>query len=300
MSEANSGSGVLSGNPASNPAAGGTAGAGAPSGNQNPAGDAGNHAGNAGNQAPANGNWYDSIEDNDLKGYVQNKGWKDPKELADGYRNLEKLLGGEKMPMPKGADDKDGWNRVYDALGRPKTAEEYKLPVPEGDNGEFAKVASGKFHELGLSAAQAQGLAEWWNATQAQNMQNFQAQSNAKIESDLQSLKSEWGAAYDENVEFGRRAAREYGLDQDKLSKIESALGTAEMIKLMAQIGRAQGEAKFVDGENKGNTFGMTPAAAQQRIEQLRADRDWTSKYLAGNADATNELARLMKLAYPE
>jgi hypothetical protein len=293
MSEAPNGSATLAGNPASNPAAGNDAGAGAPSGTNN------QPAGSQPNAAPT-GNWYDSFDDNELKGYVANKGWKDPRELADGYRNLEKLLGGEKIPMPKGAEDKDGWNRVYDSLGRPKTADEYKLPVPEGDDGAFAKVASGKFHELGLSAAQAQGLAEWWNATQAENQQNFTQQSAAKIEADMQALRKEWGGAYDENVEFGRRAAREYGLDEAKLTKIENALGTSEMLKLMSQIGRAQGESKFVDGENKSNRFGMTPEAARSRVEQLRGDREWTAKYLAGNADATEELNRLMKLAYPD
>ena len=294
MPEENSGSAILAGNPASAPAAG-NSGATAPS--APPTGDV-----PAGDKpsAPVNGNWYDNIDDADLKGYVQNKGWKDPKELADGYRNLEKLLGGEKIPMPKGADDKEGWARVYDALGRPKTADDYKLQVPEGDNGEFAKVAAGKFHELGLTAEQARGLNEWWNQTQQGKMQEFAQQTAAKAEADLQSLKSEWGAAYDENLEFGRRAAREYGLDQDKLSKIEAAIGTGDMIKLLAQIGRAQGESSFVDGESGGKGFGMTPEAAQSRINALRADKEWTSKYLAGNADATQELARLMKLAYPE
>lgn len=295
MPEENSGSALMAGNPASNPAAGNGAPAGAPS--AAPA-DAGSPAGDK--PAAANGSWYDNIDDADLKGYVQNKGWKDPKELADGYRNLEKLLGGEKIPMPKGAEDKEGWNRVYDALGRPKTADDYKLPVPEGDTGEFAKIASGKFHELGLTAEQAQGLAAWWNETQTGKMQEYTQQTVAKQEADLQSLKSEWGAAYDENLEYGRRAAREYGLDQGKLEKIEAALGTGEMVKLLAQIGRAQGESSFVDGNSGSKGFGMTPEAAQQRISALRADKDWTSKYLAGNADATQELARLMKLAYPE
>lgn len=297
MPEENSGSALMAGNPASAPAAGNSGAPGAPS--APPAGDPGTPP--AGDKpAASSGSWYDNIDDADLKGYVQNKGWKDPKELADGYRNLEKLLGGEKIPMPKGADDKEGWARVYDALGRPKTADDYKLQVPEGDDGAFAKVAAGKFHELGLTAEQAAGLNAWWNETQQGRMTEYTQQTAAKAEADLQSLRSEWGAAYDENVEFGRRAAREYGLDQDKLTKIESALGTGEMIKLLAQIGRAQGESNFVDGGTGSKGFGMTPEAAQQRISALRADKDWTSKYLAGNADATQELARLMKLAYPE
>lgn len=297
MSDGTNGSAMLVGNPAGDAAAG-NAGANAPSSNNTITATA--DLGGVNNQASnAAGNWWDGFQDNDLKGYVQNKGWKDPADLAVGYKNLEKLLGAEKIPMPKGADDAEGWTRVYDALGRPKSADEYKLSVPEGDTGEFAKLAAGKFHELGLTAKQAEGLAAWYNEQGSGRMNEMQQQQAAKAEADMQSLKQEWGAAFDENVEFGRRAAREYGLNAEKLSALENSLGTSEMLKLMATIGRAQGESEFVTSSS-GNTFGMTPSAAQQRITALRADKSWTAKYISGDADARSEMQRLMNLAYPE
>jgi hypothetical protein len=252
-----------------------------------------------GNPPAANSTWYDTIEDSDLKGYLQNKGWKDPAELAVGYRNLEKLVGHEKVPLPKGADDKDGWARVYDALGRPKSAEEYKLALPEGADPAFAKAAAGKFHELGLNPSQAAALTDWWNGqaqsiTQAQTQQQTQA-----VEEQLTSLKSEWGGAWDENVNLGQRAAREFGLDQGKLAAMETALGTGELLKFMARVGRGLTEHKFEGGQTT-NSFGMTPDAAKARLGQLREDREWSTKYLGGNADARAEMDRLMKIAYPQ
>lgn len=297
MSDGTNGSGMLSGNPAGDAAAG-NGGAGSPTSNNQITATA--DLGGVNNPAPnASGNWWDGFQDNELKGYVQNKGWKDPADLAVGYKNLEKLLGAEKMPMPKGADDAEGWNRVYDALGRPKSADGYKLSVPEGDDGAFAKMAAGKFHELGLTSKQAEGLAAWYNEQGSGRMNEMQQQQAAKAEADMQSLKQEWGAAFDENVEYGRRAAREYGLNAEKLSALENSLGTSEMLKLMATIGRAQGESDFVTSSS-GNTFGMTPSAAQQRISALRADKTWTAKYISGDADARSEMQRLMNLAYPE
>jgi len=290
MSDAQNGSAMLAGNPAGQPAADQNTG-----GNQaasTPPADGGN------NTPPASGNWYDKIEDQELKGYVQNKGWKDPSELAVGYKNLEKLLGGEKLPMPKGADDKEGWARVYDAMGRPKTADEYKLPVPEGDPGTFAKAAAGKFHELGISQTQAEQLATWWNETQQGQMQQMQQQSAQKVEQDISALKGEWGQAWDENINLGSRAAKEFGLDQAKLTAIENAMGTGEMLKFMAKIGRGLTEHNF-EGGNTTQGFGMTPAAAKERISALQADKDFSSKYLSGNADAQNEMRRLMGIAYP-
>jgi len=295
MSDASSGSAMLAGNPAGQSAAdnqGGAAAASTP-----PSGASSNDIGKPTDQST--GNWYDSIEDADLKGYVQNKGWKDPVELANGYKNLEKLLGGEKLPMPKGAEDKEGWGRVYDALGRPKSAEEYKLPVPDGDPGNFAKAAAGKFHELGISQQQAEGLAAWWNEQQTGQMQQLQQQSAQKVEQDLGTLKTEWGTAWEENINLGQRAAKEFGLDASKLTAIENAMGTGEMLKFMARIGRGLTEHTFEGGKST-QGFGMTPEAARARISSLQQDKEFSTKYIAGNADAQAEMQKLMKIAYPE
>ena len=44
----------------------------------------------------------------------------------------------------------------------------------------------------------------------------------------------------------------------------------------------------------------MTPEAAQAKLKDLRADKEWSQKYLSGNVDAKAEMARLMALAYPD
>lgn len=290
MSEAQSGSAILSGNPSGQGGAGGSMGAAAP----------GVPDGAQASAAPAaNGSWYDQIQDADLKGYVQNKGWADPVELANGYRNLEKLLGGEKLPMPKGDTDVEGWSRVYDALGRPSSAADYKLPVPEGDPGTFAKAAADKFHELGISTKQANALAEWWNASVSSNMDQVKQQSAQQSQADLQALQREWGGAFDENAELGRRAAREFGLDEQKLTRIENAIGTKELLQLMSRIGRGLTEHDFESGKST-DSFGMTPEAAQQRIKALQQDADFVKKYQGKNADAMAEMSRLFALAYPD
>ena len=251
--------------------------------------------------APATGSsWYDGLNiDADMRGYLENKGWKDPADLAHGYRNLEKLVGGDKVAVPKSAEDAEGWSRVYDALGRPKSAGDYKLPVPEGDPGDFAKAASEEFHKAGISQAQAEKLASWWNQTQTSMIQQQQQAIAQKAEADMTALRREWGAAWDENVEFGRRASREFGLDAKKMDAIESSLGTGEMMKFLVRVGRALGEDNFVSGQGKGQ-FGMTPEAAKQQITALQGDRAFAAKYLNKDADAVAQMTRLQQLAFPE
>ena len=299
MSDMTTGSAALAGNPASDPAAGATGG---DAGQQNitTTGLPGTPDGATSSSAPTStGTWIDSIEDAELKGYVSNKGWSDPAELAKGYQNLEKLLGSEKMPMPKGPEDAEGWIRVYDKLGRPVSPDGYGIKAAEGADPAFANSAMEKFHQLGLSEKQGQELANWW-AEQSQGLvAQQQQQTEQNFEKQLAEVKTEWGDKYDENVELGRRAAREYGLDAEKLGKLESALGTAEMMKLMASIGRGQGEAAF-HSQGGSNSFGMSPEAARARVQALKGDKGWTQKYLSGDADARSEMERLMRLGYPE
>jgi hypothetical protein len=55
--------------------------------------------------------WLGETPDPELKGYVENKGWKDPVELLNGYRNLEKLVGQARIAMPKDENDAEGYAR---------------------------------------------------------------------------------------------------------------------------------------------------------------------------------------------
>ena len=246
--------------------------------------------------------WYSQLSE-ETRGFVETKGWQSPDDVVQSYTNLEKLLGADKsgrgVVMPKEDAAAEEWGKFYDRLGRPKSADEYNLPVPQGDTGDFAKKAAGKFHELGITAKQAQSLAEWWNmnADEMQSSQVNQQMQNAEMEMNV--LQSEWGKEYDANIEAARRATRQFGVKEQMLEKIENAIGTREMLKLFANIGKGVGEDSFVDSGKTG-AFGISPEAARVRIGQLKADPEWSSKYLGGNADAKAELERLMRAAYPQ
>lgn len=252
-------------------------------------------------QPQQTGDWFSGMPE-ESRGLVEVKGWKSPEDAIQSYMNLEKMLGADKagrgLVLPKDDADQTEWNQFYDRLGRPKTPEEYNLPIPDGDTGEFAKIARGKFHELGITAKQAQSLAEWWNSQQQEMQQNMINQQSQNSEMEMEVLKSEWGKQYDENIENARRAARQFNVEQPVLEKIEDAIGTREMLKLFANIGKGMSEDTFVD-TNRSNGFGMSPEAARVRLGQLKADKEWSAKYLSGNADAKAEMDRLMKAAYP-
>lgn len=276
-----------------------------------PGGD-GAAGGNGGGAAP----WY-AMEGmapeqaTQLGELVKTKGWKHPGEALLSYANLERVFGADKagrtILAPKGDDDAEGWNALYDRLGRPKTPDEYELPVPEGDDGAFAKVASTWLHEAGVPKRQAQLIASKWNefsaALEEQQAKDFQAQT----ERDYAALKGEWGAAAAQNEEMARRAVAQFGqeagLDAEGLTKLEKAIGTGPMLKLFNAIGSKFAEGTFVGG-NAPAGYKMTPAQAQAEITKKFSDTEFMDRYM--NQDekirkvAIEEMAELQRQAHPE
>ena len=94
----------------------------------------------------------------------------------------------------------------------------------------------------------------------------------------------------------GRRAATALGYDAGKLSAIEDKLGTAEMLRLFANSAPRWARTRSPGSAAAG--FGTTPAAAKQQIADLKLDKGFMDKYLAGDKDAVNKLQRLMEAAH--
>jgi hypothetical protein len=239
--------------------------------------------------------FWDAFKDPELKETIGKRGFSDVETLAKSYREIEKAYSsGEKMPLPKGNDDLEGWNKVYDRLGRPKTPEEYGIQSEDKEFGDFTAKA---FHKAGLSANQAKAIAEEHAAFTAQRAEVV-AEERAKASiADMESLKKDWGAAHDQNMEIVRRAAKEFGVTPEMADQIGDSVGISALAKLLHSIGTKLSESPFVQGDQK---FALTPGAAKERISALRADSEFITKYMSGSVDARAEMDNLHRMAYPE
>lgn len=168
----------------------------------------------------------------------------------------------------------EDWAKFYDEVGAPKDASGYQLPVPEGDKGEFAKVAAGWMAEARLTPDQAKALAGKWNAhvagmttAQTEATKNAaEAAAKAKdyaARQDEAKLNSEWGKDAEKNKGYAARVAREFfkpiagEKTADILTAIEDAIGYGATMKLMHSIGSKLGEA---DPRGLGEGQGGKPA----------------------------------------
>lgn len=255
---------------------------------------------------PAAYDWKSAGLDANGMSVVENKGWKAPSDMLGSYVNLEKLIGvppEQVIKLPKEMNDAT-MGPVYDRLGRPKTPEEYKLPVPEGDTGEFAGIASKWFHEAGLSASQAGKVAAKWNEHVAEFTKKQMTDYTKSVEMDKIKLKTEWGDKHDSNIAVAKQAAVTFGVDDATISKLEKDMGFAGVYRFLFNIGSKLGEAEFIQGGGSPGQFaGTSVESARAQIEANKKDRSFIDRFnskdpqIRGQARA--ESRRLHQIAYP-
>lgn len=244
--------------------------------------------------------WYGQA-DEQTAAYIQNKGWQSPTDLLTSYRNLEKFAGGSKnlLELPGADAAPEAWDPVYAKLGRPESPDKYELQVPEGGDPDLANIYKQLAHKNGLSTKQAAAIYNDWNAAVGERMQAMQQQLEQQSARDVESLRQEWGQAYEQQITAGRKAVAALGLDADKLSSYEAKLGTADMLRLFATLGSKMGEPDFHGGERGGEDgFTMTPAQAKAQMDDLKSDKQFMDLYLKGDKGALAKMQRLMGAAY--
>jgi len=227
--------------------------------------------------------------------WVQKKGWDSPVAMASSYREIEKLMGGEKLPIPKDPNDKAAWDVVHRALGKPESPEGYGLDKIEGLDKTFAGEAAKAFHDLGLSPKQAQALVEFQTNGVKARMEAAENEFQQTRQLDVNGMKKDWGNQFEPKVEMGRRAATQFGLDDAALESLERAMGTRKASEFLVKVGESFAEAPMVHAQAPAPQA-MTPETAKVELARLMKDPVWTKKNYDGDPAARAEMQRLIRI----
>ena len=197
--------------------------------------------------------------------------------LAKSYVNATRMIGQDKVAVPNNNSTEDQWNEVYDKLGRPESADKYKLEVksdvvPLDDSAikQFAENA----HQLGLNNKQAQGILEFYKnsmegSAQQSKIDTETAQANAE-----QELRKEWGSNYEANIKKAGSVAKANMNPEilDMELKDGTRLGDhPAIIKGFANIANILSEDKLVSTESENVSQGTDYEA---EISKIVNDRD--------------------------
>ena len=194
-------------------------------------------------------------------------------EAVKSHLSLEQMLGHEKVPIPKGDDDKEGWNRLSKALGVPDRADQYGLTDPEipaemkdlsFNKQKFSEVA----HAHKLTPGQTKSLWEAYTTitkeAYGQSLKSMQEQMTKVVNQ----MRGEWGDAYEAKVELGQMVINKFSPDADTNDFITAALAKDPRgIKFLAKLGDQFAENKI--GEFGYKNFSLTPDQAQQQIDEI-------------------------------
>jgi len=197
--------------------------------------------------------------------------------LAKSYINATRMIGQDKVAVPNENSTDDQWNEVYTKLGRPESADKYKLEVksetaPLDDTAikQFAENA----HQLGLNNKQAQGILEFYKNSMEGSIQQARVDTETAQANAEQELRKEWGRSYDENIKKAGAIAKA-NMSEDILN-MELKDGTRigdhpAVIKGFANIANLMSEDKLVSTESENVDRGTDYEA---EISKIVNDRD--------------------------
>ena len=230
---------------------------------------------------------------------------KDVGNLARSYVNAQKLIGADKIPLPKNPTDEE-LDSIYNKLGRPETASGYELPV-DGNviTEEIATQYADIAHTLRLTPQQAQGVLDYYKSSVAQTQEGLQQEAEKQAEKTALELQKEWGNEFESKVTLAKDVVEQFGNTELLQMKLEDGtlIGNhPAFIKAFAAMGDFKQTVTSEDTvSDSTKNVNFTPAMAQQEIDSIMNDKQhvyWNRKDPIGRQRAVERMQELMGLVH--
>ena len=227
-----------------------------------------------------------------------------PINVARSYINTKKLVGRDKLPMPKTDEE---WAETYNRLGRPEAASQYNLAVDEtipapirelvASEAEWFKTTA---HALGLSDKQATSLfTEYTKKTAASAAELRTGAETIQHESEA-ALRTEYGSSFEGKMVLMNRGiealnAKVGGGLKDIISGAGLSRDTT-FIKTMVMVGEMMAEDLGLDKVTGGPS--IDAATLDEQIKTLQADKAYTTASDPAHSMTVAKVAKLMQVKH--
>jgi len=277
---------------------GGAAG-GAAAGAAGAEGDAGAAAAAA---AAAGQPWYQGA-DPDIIGHLQNRGWdrREPKDVVleaiKAQRAAEKMIGtpaDQLIRFPKDAADEANWKALRTKLGVPEDASAYDFSEIKFADGtpldeKFVEFMRNTAKSTHLPKDAATQITQEFAKFLEQASVSEEAETTAKLVEEKKALAANWGPNFDANKFVAQQGAKALGLGPEEISALEGVVGYAKVMEAMRKVGVMNKEDAYISGQGSTSGGVMTREQAHARMAELKADKSFATKLLAGDADANRQ-----------
>lgn len=244
-------------------------------------------------QAPINDSWH-STYSNDFQGLLEKKGLSDlsqqeaTESLAKSYTNLESMrnVKDENLYNVSGDMSDESRESLYNAMGRPESADKYSYETLETDSPELVDAFKAASHTLGLTDKQVAGLIPQLNETIVSMVTNANEQTQTTNNEGLSALQKEWGGAWEANKNMATKAAEYFGINEEMQAAIVGSGNSAAMLKALNHMGGLMSEGAMVGMSAQSGSAAMgilTPEAAQTEINTRTNDPEFMKRYHSQN-----------------
>jgi hypothetical protein len=222
---------------------------------------------------------------------MSKKGWKSVDDIAKGYTEIEKFAGVPKerqFTWPKDDKDEEGFNALYNKLGRPEKPDAYEfknetgIEVDETSYNEFKKLA----HAEGLTTKQFNKLMNAHLQTFGDLDKKYKENSAAEFERCDKELKDKWKEQHSANLEKAIAMADNLKL-KDLLVK-KNLDNDPEVIEMLYNLSTMSDESGLPQGAPAGGV--QNP---QQELDSLLKDKAYTD---ASHPDHMKIMQKIWKL----
>jgi hypothetical protein len=245
-------------------------------------------------------NWKEALPQ-DIRGEKSFEHIKTFEDMAKSYLNAQKMMGADKVVIPHKNAEKSEWEKVFQKLGRPESADKYEINLGEKGKLPAETIANLKktAFELGLLPSQAVEFVNKMNESFIQAEDGLKNKVNTQMQDAVTSLKKEWGTEFDKRLNTAKAMVAEFGGEELQQYLTSTGYGNDPMlVKAFYNIASQFGEDKFKGIDS--SIGGMTPDAAMRRINELNADPAFMDASHPKHKDVIAERSKMFRYAYPE
>ena len=220
---------------------------------------------------------------------------------------VDKLI--ERVPgvMLKPDFEHDGEQSAefWRSLGAPENGAGYEMPEVQLNDNEDFEVDNDRIDvmreaaaKVGVTKHQFKSVMDAVLKHDIENQRSIGGQQNES----MRTLHQEWGMAFEQNYAAALQVARATGAPDVLIDAIKNAQAGPETLKWLYAVGKNMGkEGQNILNQGDGTTTRLTPAEAQQKIDEIMNNKNhpyWDASH-PSHASAMQEMVKLHEAKRP-
>lgn len=220
---------------------------------------------------------------------VKTKGWDTVEKIVEGFVGLEKFKGvGKHLVIPE-PEDTEGWDNIYNEMGRPPTYDKYEFTNESGiELSEELMTGFKQFaHKEGYTQKQMEGAVKFQLDAVLASAEVEKTILAEREETNIRAMKDKWGVSnYDTTFKRVEGMAEKLGVLE--FLRTRGIDKEPEIVNMLITLSNSDAEDDIIP-----STATATTKTAQERIDEIKKDEAFLGKFHPKHKEIMIEYMRL-------